>query len=735
MTQRIRTQIVRVILGAGMVLAVCFGVLLHSAFPDTLGPIASLTVPLVFVIILVLAIGNLVLVVNRQRHESHELQEEVRSAVAREHAIEEDVKVRDARLRLLESAVVHTHDGVVVIEAEPGPGPGRSVVFANDAFLEMTGYRRNEVIGRSLYQLRGPETDPDTLAQLRFALDAGQPLRAELMNHRKDGTPFWVDLSLVPIPEPDGSISYWVMVQRDVTDRKNAEESVRRSEGLFRGIFEGTSAGVSLTDPLGRFVACNPSFAALVGRRVEEVLTLTAADVSHPDDYTGQLPLVEQVSTGTRDRYSYTKRYVHPDGEEVWAELTFAAIRGVAGKLEYGLGVSINVTEKRRLEEQLRQSHKLEAIGQMAGGIAHDFNNLLTAVLGNLALVKLPERDANRPLLATVEQAARRAAELTRMLVGYARRNQLQAGPLKPEKAFEEVFALLRRTFDPRIHLVSCVEPECNPLLADSGLLSQALVNLCLNARDAMPDGGTLTLSAESVFIPADHSSRPADIPPGPFVRVSVSDTGCGMPDSVKARVFEPFFTTKGPGKGTGLGLPMVMGIVKQHHGWVDFATVPGAGSRIDLYMPAALAPETPTSIATPPPRLFGERPMGEGRTILLVDDEPMIRHLGRTVLERAGYDVLTAEDGSDAVEVFSQERGRISLVILDAVMPRMSGPDAFRHMTALDPAARVLFSTGYSPEDLSGVEGSVGLLAKPYRPEGLLAAVRDALNAPTTAG
>jgi CheY-like chemotaxis protein len=266
-------------------------------------------------------------------------------------------------------------------------------------------------------------------------------------------------------------------------------------------------------------------------------------------------------------------------------------------------------------------------------------------------------------------------------------------------------------------------------------LLCQALVNLCLNARDAMPDGGTLTLSAEPLCIAEDHVGRPADIAPGAFIRVSVSDTGCGMPDSVKARVFEPFFTTKGPGKGTGLGLPMVLGIVKQHRGWIDFDTVPGLGSRINLYLPAALVQETTVSVDTPPPRLPGERANAAGRTILLVDDESMIRHLGRTVLERAGYHVLTAEDGTDAVEVFSRERGRISLVILDAVMPRLSGPDAFRQMTALDPAARVLFSTGYSPEDLTGVEGAVGLLAKPYRPEGLLAAVRDALADTSTAG
>jgi PAS domain S-box-containing protein len=869
MPVRARTLIARLAGGVGMALAACGGALLHFAFPAAVGPLVPVLLSVVVLLAVVLVVFAAVGARRSTAEELAALRTEVRMAAARERASFADTRVREDRLRLLESAVVHAHDGVVVLEAEPVAGPGRRVLYANEAFCRMTGYAREEVIGRSLHQLRGPGSDPVTLTRLREALDAGKSLQAELMNHRKDGAGFWVDLSLVPVPDPAGRVSHWVMIQRDVSDRKQAqeqlkareeqlrtvgdhlpdgaiyqmivtpdgvtrcsyvsagierilglspaammadvdhlnrllhpddraqfraaqdasnwdlapfdvefrsstvtgelkwlhvramphrrpdggtertgvildvterhkaEEALRRSEGLFRGIFEGTSAGLSLTDPSGRFVSCNPAFAAMVGRTPEELLRLAPQDVTHPDDWAGQQPLMAEVRAGTRDRFDFTKRYVRPGGEEVWVELSFSAIRAGDGQLEYGLRVSLDVTERRRLEEQLRQSHKLEAIGQMAGGIAHDFNNLLTLVLGNLALVQLPEDDPNRPLLETVEQAARRAAELTRMLVGYARRNQLVVGPVDPARAFDEVAGLLRRTFDPRVRILTLADPDCGPVLADPTLLGQALMNLCLNARDAMPDGGTLTLSAEVVEVTAVDAARWPDGRPGAFVRLGVLDSGTGMADAVKERVFEPFFTTKGPGKGTGLGLPMVQGIVKQHHGWVDLATTPGAGTRIDLYLPVAPT-AAPARADTPPPRaipadlLDTPSPPG-GRTILLVDDEPMIRHLGRVVLERAGYAVLTAEDGLDAVEVFAREHDRIALVVLDATMPRLSGPDAFRRMTELDPAARVLFSTGYSAEDLSGVEGSLGLLTKPYRPEGLLTAVRDALAAAPT--
>jgi nitrogen-specific signal transduction histidine kinase/ActR/RegA family two-component response regulator len=396
--------------------------------------------------------------------------------------------------------------------------------------------------------------------------------------------------------------------------------------------------------------------------------------------------------------------------------------------------VSVDVTERQKLEEQLRQSQKMEALGQLAGGVAHDFNNLLTAVLGNLALVKLDQDDQNRPLLRTVEQAAGRAADLTRKLLGYARRNQLLVAPVAPADMIGEVVDILRRTLDPRIEIAVDVRTE-SPVLADATLVNQALFNLCLNARDAMPGGGRLTLAADAVALGPDDLGGHPEARPGAYVRLAVADTGYGMAEAVVRRLFEPFFTTKGVGRGTGLGLPMVHGIMRQHGGWVAVESTPGRGSRFELFLPVASAAKRDSG-ALPPPRLAATvdtPPPADDRsaagTILLVDDEGMIRQLGRVVLESAGYTVLEAEDGVEAVDVFRREHPRIDLVILDLTMPRLSGRDAFRQIQEIDPAARVLFSSGYSADDLSEADGAKGLLSKPYRPPDLLAAVRRAVT------
>jgi PAS domain S-box-containing protein len=715
----------------GIALTAGAGVLAAKAFPTASLPF---TLPVLFLSVVVL-----VAVLRDSTR---------RTALLGELRAQADL-LREAndRLRLLESAVVHAHDAVVVLAAEPAAGAGRPVLYVNDAFCRMTGYARDEVVGRSLSFLRGPDSNPDTLGRLRAALDAGRSVRTELCNYRKDGSGYWVDLSLVPARDGAGRLTHWVMIQRDVTERRAAEDALRRSEGLFRGFFESAAAGVAMIDSSGRFVSCNPAFAAMVGRTVEQVLGLTPADVSHPDDSAAQQPLMREVYAGTRDRFLHPKRYLRPDGEVVWAELSFSAIRGSDGRFEYGLGVAVNVTERRRLEEQLRQAQKMEAVGEMAGGIAHDFNNLLTVVLGNLAEVTLPPGDPNRPLLEAAGRAGGRAADLTRKLLGFARRNQLVPCPVAPAEAFEEVAGLLRRTLDPRIRIVTAVEPGCGPVLADPTLLTQALLNLCLNSRDAMPDGGTLELTAGPVELADADPDRSPDARPGSFVRLTVNDTGSGMTDEVKVRIFEPFFTTKEVGKGTGLGLAMVHGIVKQHSGWVECASSPGAGTRIDLYLPAAAETAAARAVRTGTPsegRLSDVTPWPAGlpaggrpaepdltdRTILLVDDEAMIRDLGRAVLERAGCRVLTAGDGIEAVEVFGREHASIDLVILDVTMPRMSGRDAYRHLVRIAPAARVLFSTGYSADDIAELSGAVGLLSKPYRPAELLAAVRDALAA-----
>jgi PAS domain S-box-containing protein len=641
------------------------------------------------------------------------------------------------QLRLLESAVVHARDAVVILEDRPQTGGGRSVLYCNRAFTEMSGYTPDEVVGRSLHFLRGPNSDPATLDRLREALDGRRAFQCELLNYRKDGSEFWVELSVVPVPDPSGACSHWVMIQRDISDRKKAETELRQSrEGLAEAQriahigsweYDPTTESVVWSEEKYRIFGLDPAAVTPTCERFHQAI--------HPDD---RPKVIEQfdrlLAHGGELGHSLDYRVVRPSGEVRHVHDECVAERGADGRVVRLRGVTQDVTERRQAQEQLIQAQKMELIGQMAGGIAHDFNNVLTGVIGNLDLVTLPPDDPNRRLIETASRAAFRATDMTRKLLGFARKSQLRTTPVSLAPVIAEVIEFVGRTTDPRIELRQRVDTAAR-VDGDVTLLSQVLLNLCLNARDAMPAGGWIEIRADEVVFPdaAPHGNHRA----GRFVRLSVEDTGSGIPPDLLARVFEPFFTTKPVGEGTGLGLAMVHGIVEQHNGWVEVRSEVGLGTRFDLYLPRlpdpdltlTPAPRVPADAATPLPAC----PRGP-KTVLLVDDEEMIRDLARAVLEGNGYRVIEARDGEEALAVFRARRD-IDLVILDLTMPRMSGQDTFRAMIGLDPSARVLFSSGYSAETLADTDGSVGLLPKPYRPGDLLEAVGGALDdTPATA-
>jgi CheY-like chemotaxis protein len=313
------------------------------------------------------------------------------------------------------------------------------------------------------------------------------------------------------------------------------------------------------------------------------------------------------------------------------------------------------------------------------------------------------------------------------------------------QEVIREVVGILRRTIDPRIVIQDHLWPT-PPVMADATLLNQVLFNLCLNSRDAMPKGGLLKITTQSAMVDAETPGRPPDSPLGIYTRISVSDTGVGIPEEIRKRMFEPFFTTKAVGQGTGLGLSMVQGIIQQLSGWITCESSPGIGTRFDLFLPAATADtpvgaKNPAQLDTRTPLTLGQSrrmppaepdgPTDTGR-ILLVDDEPMIRTLANAVLSAAGYTVTEAEDGLDAVEIYRERSGDFDLVILDLTMPRMSGRDAFRVLQGINPQVVVLFSSGYSAEDVTDLQNAAGMLSKPYRPDALLSAVRNALQSAT---
>lgn len=591
------------------------------------------------------------------------------------------------------------------------------------AGLATLGLVADKVRGTTLYSFFETR-DPGFLPMVAHAQAlAGEPRSYEL--EWQDRT--W-QAHVEPLRDPAGRIVGVIGIMLDITERKQAEEALRASEAKYRSLIENLTQSVFLKDRHLRYIAVNGPFCRSVGRTAEEeVLGKTDFDL-----YPRTLA----------EKYRAADTHVLQEGRRLELEeqnLIGGKLRTVQkvktpvldehGNIAGVLGIFWDVTDQRNLEAQLRQAHKMEAVGQLAGGIAHDFNNLLTGILGNLslAIADLPAGNPSRELLTNAEVAALRAAELTRQMLGFSRRTPLRPQPLDLNAAIEETVRLLRRTFDPRIQVEVKAAPDLWKAEGDAGQIGQVLMNLCLNARDAMPRGGALTLETANVTLDATGARSSIEGRPGEFVLLRICDTGIGMAPEVQEHIFEPFFTTKEPGKGTGLGLAMVFGIVKQHQGWIQCTSEVGQGTVFDIYLPRLAVTAAPSAA---PAALDGVR--GGRETILLADDEEVVGRLGQTILERHGYRVLTAADGAEAVEIYRRQPDDIDLVILDLAMPRLSGAEALSELRTINPVVRVLISSGYSSdEDLRAVEraGVLGFVAKPYRPADLARRVRTALD------
>ena len=413
----------------------------------------------------------------------------------------------------------------------------------------------------------------------------------------------------------------------------------------------------------------------------------------------------------------------------------------------------VSLSETKKVQgsqlEQLRQGQKMEAVGQLACGIAHDFNNLLTAILGNLSLIQnaLTANDSLRPLVEATERAAWRAANLSRQLLGFSRPSSPRPEPLDANRVIAEVMGLLQRSIDPRITLQVLSSADLWLVLADPNQMSQVLMNLCLNARDAVqstldPNGhpskgespgersplrvARIALETANVVFSHEGERQNRAGRPGEFVRLSVCDNGTGISPENQAHIFKPFFTTKAAGKGTGLGLAMVSCIVGQHDGWIECHSALGQGTRFDIFLPRYRPPVAPSSELA-----SSRRPNGGKETVLVVDDEALVRNLGRRILEGFGYHVVVAEDGAQALEVYQRGQQQIDLVLLDLTMPRLSGRETMRRLLKINPSVGVLYSSGYSPEHLTAEDHEQirGFVSKPYRPDDLARAVRAALD------
>jgi two-component system cell cycle sensor histidine kinase/response regulator CckA len=540
----------------------------------------------------------------------------------------------------------------------------------------------------------------------------------------KDGRTVWVHDESIVVTDDAGRPLYAHGYLLDVTARREMENALRASEERFHGAFDASAIGMALTAPDGRFLEVNAALSAITGYGRHELLEMRFDDLTHPDDLEDDRRSLQELRTGVTPVHVREKRALHRSGATIWVNVIVTLVRDANGRPLHFVTQVQDVTEQRRaddLAEQLRQAQKMEAVGRLAGGIAHDFNNLLTAISGYADFAR--ERAEDEILRADIQEirrAAGRATALTRQLLAFSRRQTLAPQLVNVTALVGDVATMLGRLIGEHVPLEIVLDEDVHQVMADPGQLEQVLLNLVLNARDAMPEGGTITIVSGMREVGAEDAAVHG-VEAGPYVALAVNDTGEGIDPSVQSQIFDPFFTTKEQGKGTGLGLATVYGAVSQSGGFVTVESAVGVGSSFTVHLPSAGEGASPTEVFSGVP--------GGTETILLVEDEQVVRKLARTMLEGLGYTVVDSDGPQRALQLV-QDGLEFDLLVTDVVMPGMDGSALVERLTGGSESLAVLYMSGYPPAQLRGPSGAEPVtLAKPFSVATLAQKVRAALD------
>jgi two-component system cell cycle sensor histidine kinase/response regulator CckA len=624
--------------------------------------------------------------------------------------------------RLLLASIVESSDDAIVATSVDG-----LIQSWNAGAERMYGYHAAEAVGQMLTLI----TPPDRLAEITWWRDQiiqGQPIRQfETMHLHKNGTPIAISLTISPIKNLFGRPIGVSHIARDISASKQAQAALLASQELYRLITERTSDLISLFDRDGRYLYVSPSYQAMLGYDPEALLGTIALDLLHPDDRDTLISQWRQLLSD--GQVQSVCRIRHANGEWRWIESSGRASERQGRRVL--VIVSRDITERRRLEAQFLQSQKMESVGRLAGGIAHDFNNLLTAITGytELALDAIPAEHPAHSDLHEIQRAADRAASLTNQLLSFARKRVIAPSIFSLNDLIGGMETLLRRLVGEEVVLMIHPDAQLGPVRADPGQIEQVLINLVVNARDAMPTGGSLIISTANVRFDAAYARQHAGATAGAHVLLSVTDTGMGMSPEVQAHIFEPFYTTK-DNKGTGLGLATCYGIIKQHGGYIWFSSELNQGTSFSIYLPRVDGP------ADLLPRRSDPAPMPRGNeTVLLVEDQPVLRALTARVLRDLGYQVVEAAHGAQAIEIATAQAQPVQLLLTDVVMPGMRGNQLAEWLIDLLPTLKVLFMSGYVGSALDEQDWfgrRAGFLQKPFSPEILARKLREVLDAET---
>ncbi len=640
----------------------------------------------------------------------------IQEDITEQRRVVEALRESEARWR---RTVETASEGIWQVDSE------HRTVYVNARLAEMLGYSEAEMLGRSVFDFTDAEgriIAEGSLARRKQGIRE----QLEYKLQRRDGSTFWVLMSTGPLLDAAGQYVGALAMVTDISVRRAAQEALLKTGAYFRALIEEAQDLIMVLDPDGIFRYASPSHERILGYPPAELVGVSAFGFIHPDDVATVRQLFDEASQESGAVRLRQYRFRHRDG-------SWRVLEGIGRNL-FGdpvvQGAVINgrdVTERVGLEAQFRQAQKMEAVGRFAGGVVHDFNNVLSAILGFSSLLQsdLPADHPSQVDVTEIRKATDRAAALNRQLLAFSRQQVLMPQLVDLNSIVTGMEGMVARLLREDIVLETRLAPEPATVMADPIQVEQILLNLAVNCRDAMPDGGRLTIATARVTLDADYAAKHIPTRPGEYVLITVSDTGVGMSDAAKAHAFEPFFTTKPEGQGTGLGLATVYGIVKQSGGFIWLYSELGHGTSVKIYLPWAAGRASATK------RISGPQSLRGTETVLLADDNEPVRLIARRALERYGYTVLDGT-ASVALELATHHAGEIHLLLTDVVMPDFSGPELARRVRELRPGLKVLYVSGFTGNAtlLEGVtDGERGFLQKPFTLAGLAEKVREVLD------
>lgn len=655
--------------------------------------------------------------IEQRTAELRKANEELTLEIARRQTIQEALEESEKRYRLLFD---HAADAILVMEAE-GDQAGQ-IISANRVAAEIHGYTVGELVGMNIADLDTPESAakiPDRLSKLY----AGETIREEVTHARKDGTVFPLEINARFFEL--GDQKYILAIDRDVTERKSAENALRSSEERMRRLIELAPIGIRVARD-GANIYANPAFVKMFGYNdLREIVGRPVVSLYAAEDRERIPGRARHGSEADRAPSYHEVRGLRKNGDRFDAAIWETTIDYEGKTAE--LAFVVDAGQEKSLRDQLLRAQKMESLGTLAGGVAHDFNNILTVVLGYSDMLLMCHSRDEKCLqrVQAIRTAARRGSDLVQQILTFTRKTEPKLQPVDLNRELKQAEQLLHRTIPRMISIELKLEENLSAVNADPAQIEQIVLNLAVNAKHAMPKGGSLIFQTKNVTLDEEYFRTRLEAEPGEYVLLRVSDTGHGMGKAVLDRIFEPFFTTKQPGEGTGLGLSMVFGIVKNHGGHISCFSEPDRGTVFEIYLPAI-----EQRLESPPEIMLG-LPGGGTETLLLVDDEDAVREMGKELLHQMGYSVLTARSGRAALDIYRESGDSVSLVILDLVMPDMSGSECLAELLKLDPKVKVIIASGYAADgSLEELKRTAkDLIAKPYDVKQLLQAVRNALD------